>query len=422
MPSQRSSDSSLSKAVLAEAVERSIGLVEFKPDGTIVRANDLFLAVLGYTQAEIEGCHHSMLLAPEDVADSQYQEFWALLASGKTHAGQIRRIRKDGSTVWLEASYNPVLDSQGQTVAVVKIASDITQPKELAMANAARMAAIERAMTVIELTTDGNIIETNQLFLDLTGYSQEEVNGQPYGQFIRSGGSASSADAAFWESLASGQISRGQSELIGKDGRSIWLESTYNPILDISGHTVRIVQYATDITEKFEAAHQMAEKARELELAVAKAREAERVREELDRTLQEMSTPVTPIWDEILLLPLVGVVDSTRTDDVMRKTLSRISETRSKVFILDISGVPTVDTAVANQLIKITRATRLMGCETIISGLSPAIAHTMVDLGVDVGMVRTTATLRDAFKMSLRQVGTLQGLGSDRAHERKGSS
>jgi len=135
------------------------------------------------------------------------------------------------------------------------------------------------------------------------------------------------------------------------------------------------------------------------------AREAERIREELDRTLQEMSTPVMPIWDAILLLPLVGVVDSARTDDVMRKSLERISETRSKVFILDISGVPAVDTAVANQLLKITKATLLMGCETIISGLSPAIARTMVDLGVDVGEVRTTATLRDAFAISLRKVG-----------------
>jgi methyl-accepting chemotaxis protein len=186
------------------------------------------------------------------------------------------------------------------------------------------------------------------------------------------------------------------------------------------GRTARVVEFATDITDKFEAAQLVAEKGRELEVAMAKAQEADRMREELDRTLQEMSTPVTPIWDDILLLPLVGVVDSTRTDDVMRKTLTRISETRSKVFILDISGVPTVDTAVANQLIKITKATRLMGCETVISGLSPAIAHTMVDLGIDVGAVRTTATLRDAFKIALRQVGTLAGQGLEKSDDAPG--
>jgi methyl-accepting chemotaxis protein len=133
-------------------------------------------------------------------------------------------------------------------------------------------------------------------------------------------------------------------------------------------------------------------------------REAERIREEMNRTLEEMSTPVMPIWDGILLLPLIGVVDSSRTDQAVTKTLERINETRARVFLLDISGVPAVDTAVANQLLKISKATQLMGCETVISGLSPAIARTMVELGVEVGQVRTTATLRDAFAIALRKM------------------
>jgi methyl-accepting chemotaxis protein len=124
----------------------------------------------------------------------------------------------------------------------------------------------------------------------------------------------------------------------------------------------------------------------------------------MNRTLEEMSTPVMPIWDGILLLPLIGVVDSSRTDQAVTKTLERINETRARVFLLDISGVPAVDTAVANQLLKISKATQLMGCETVISGLSPAIARTMVELGVEVGEVRTTATLRDAFAIALRRI------------------
>jgi rsbT co-antagonist protein RsbR len=123
------------------------------------------------------------------------------------------------------------------------------------------------------------------------------------------------------------------------------------------------------------------------------------------RAMMEMSTPVTPIWEGILLLPLVGIIDTTRTADIMNKTLTKISESRSRVFVLDISGVASVDTGVANQLIKITKATRLMGCESIISGLSPSIARTMVELGVAIGEVRTTATLRDAFELALRAVG-----------------
>lgn len=123
------------------------------------------------------------------------------------------------------------------------------------------------------------------------------------------------------------------------------------------------------------------------------------------KSLMELSTPVTPIWEGILLLPLLGIVDSARTQDIMNKTLAKIAETRAKVFVMDISGVGAVDTAVANQLIKITKATQLMGCESIISGISPAIARTVVELGVNVGEVKTTATLRDAFEMALRAIG-----------------
>ena len=123
------------------------------------------------------------------------------------------------------------------------------------------------------------------------------------------------------------------------------------------------------------------------------------------KALMEMSTPVTPIWEGILLLPLLGIVDSSRTQDIMNKTLAEIDKTRAKVFVLDISGVSAMDTAVANQLIKITKATQLMGCETIISGVSPAIARTLVELGISIGEVKTTATLRDSFELALKAVG-----------------
>jgi len=123
------------------------------------------------------------------------------------------------------------------------------------------------------------------------------------------------------------------------------------------------------------------------------------------KALLEMSTPVTPIWEGILLLPLLGILDSQRTQDVMSKTLGKIAETRAKALVLDISGVSAMDTAVANQLLKITKATQLMGCETILSGLSPAIARTLVELGVNIGEVRTTATLRDSFELALKTIG-----------------
>jgi rsbT co-antagonist protein RsbR len=125
---------------------------------------------------------------------------------------------------------------------------------------------------------------------------------------------------------------------------------------------------------------------------------------ESGKVMLAMSTPVTSIWDGILLLPLVGIVDSQRTQDIMEKTLSRIAESRARVFVMDISGVVTVDTAVANNFIRITQATRLMGCDCIISGISPSVARTLVELGANVGEVRTTATLRDALQLALATI------------------
>ena len=114
---------------------------------------------------------------------------------------------------------------------------------------------------------------------------------------------------------------------------------------------------------------------------------------------------MTQIWEGILLLPIVGIIDSKRARDIMDGVLAKISETQSQIFIMDISGVGVVDTAVANHLIKITRATRLMGCETLVSGVSPAIAQTIVDLGIEVGKVKTTATMKDALSDALLRVG-----------------
>lgn len=128
--------------------------------------------------------------------------------------------------------------------------------------------------------------------------------------------------------------------------------------------------------------------------------------------LMEMSTPVTQIWEGILLLPLVGLIDSKRAQDIMDASLAKIAETEARLFILDISGVGVVDTAVANYLIKVTKATRLMGCESTISGVSPAVAQTIIELGIDIGNIRTTANMRDALSLALRSSDTKKGSGA----------
>lgn len=126
---------------------------------------------------------------------------------------------------------------------------------------------------------------------------------------------------------------------------------------------------------------------------------------EQSEALLAMSTPVTMIWQDILMLPIVGIIDSKRAQDIMAAVLNKIAEHRAKIFIMDISGVAVVDTAVANHFIKITKATKLMGCECLVSGVSPAIAQTMVQLGINVGEVSTSATLRDALENAFSAIG-----------------
>jgi rsbT co-antagonist protein RsbR len=130
-----------------------------------------------------------------------------------------------------------------------------------------------------------------------------------------------------------------------------------------------------------------------------------RIIAEQHEALLEMSTPVTEIWADILMLPIVGFVDSKRAQDIMTAVLSKIAESHSRFMIVDISGVAIMDTAVANHLIKITKATRLMGCVCTISGVSPAIAETIVSLGIDIGNIRTTATLKDALHLAFAETG-----------------
>jgi rsbT co-antagonist protein RsbR len=129
----------------------------------------------------------------------------------------------------------------------------------------------------------------------------------------------------------------------------------------------------------------------------------------------ELSTPVVKLWDGILALPMIGTLDSARTQVVMESLLQRIMETGAEVAIIDITGVPTVDTLVAQHLIKTITAARLMGADCIISGIRPQIAATIVHLGVDLSAVITKATLADAFAVALTRVGLVVRPGSARS-------
>lgn len=382
-----------------DAIDQVLARLELSPEGQILDANPHFLAIMGYPLDELKGKHHDRLLSPDEAQSATYDTFWETLRSGTSQEGEFHLLDKQGRDIWIRGACSPVLDAEGQLTRIIVYAMDLTGQKQLTASFEGQLNALSRVMGKVEFSLDGTILDANPRFLDIVGYRLEELKGQHHRLLVDPDYAQSADYRTFWETLRRGEFLAGEFCRLGKQGQEVWIQGSYNPVLDLNGKPSKIVKFATDITAQVE-------QHRQLKRAMVEAEEAARVREELHKSLQEMSTPVTPIWDGILLLPLVGIIDSMRTADVMNKSLTKIAETRARVFVLDIAGVATVDTGVANQLIKITKATQFMGCEAIISGVSPAIARTMVELGVSVGDVRTTATLRDAFEIALKRVGS----------------
>ncbi len=231
---------------LDSAINRSQAMIEFSVDGRIVAANENFLSTMGYTASEIIGQHHSMFVEPKTVASEEYRQFWADLKAGKYRAGEFPRLAKGGREIWLQASYNPIVDQRGQTIKVVNYGTDITATKLRNADFEGQLSAINRAQAVIEFNLDGTIRHANQNFLNTTGYSLEEIVGKHHRMFVRDSGS--DAYRVFWDDLRAGKSYSGEIERVNKAGEAIWLQASYNAILDPMGRLQKIVKFASDIT------------------------------------------------------------------------------------------------------------------------------------------------------------------------------
>ncbi|MEY9462248.1 MULTISPECIES: methyl-accepting chemotaxis protein [Bradyrhizobium] len=231
-----------------DAIGRSQAMIEFNLDGTILTANKNFLDALGYRLDEIQGKHHSMFL-PSDQRDSaEYKAFWAALNRGECQAREFKRIAKGGREVWIEAAYNPVLDGNGKTVMVAKIATDITAKKMRSMTDASKIAAISRAQAVIEFKLDGTIVTANENFCKTLGYSLAEIEGKHHSLFVAEADRNGTAYREFWAALNRGDYQAGEFKRIGKGGREVWILASYNPLLDETGKPYGVVKFATDVT------------------------------------------------------------------------------------------------------------------------------------------------------------------------------
>jgi methyl-accepting chemotaxis protein len=212
-------------------------IIEFDLAGKILTANDNFCRAIGYSLREIAGKHHSMFCDAATVASSDYAAFWSKLASGTYDAGTYRRYGKGGREIWIQASNNPVLRN-GKPYKIVKFAADITTAKMQATEDAGKLAAISRSQAVIEFTPDGEIIDANENFCTTMGYSSEEIIGKHHRMFCQSDYPQTEHYRQFWQQLAAGEFIANEFVRVAKDGREIWIQAAYNPILDAArSHT-----------------------------------------------------------------------------------------------------------------------------------------------------------------------------------------
>ncbi|MBE0494550.1 MAG: PAS domain S-box protein [Thiomicrospira sp.] len=230
-----------------EALDKSMAVIEFSPQGQIQHANPNFLDSVGYALNEVVGQHHRIFVPGDIQTSAEYKQFWQALAQGKVFQQRYKRLNKQGHTIWLEASYNPIFNVHNQVEKVIKFATNISQTVEAETEAHAKIEAISRAMAVIEFDLQGNILTANPNFCQTVGYELSEIKGQHHRLFVDSAYAKSAEYRDFWAALAQGELSTGTYRRLKKNGDELWLEGSYNPVFDSEGRPYKVVKYATDI-------------------------------------------------------------------------------------------------------------------------------------------------------------------------------
>lgn len=248
-PSPQQLEANKSQHIL-NSLKNSLAFIEFTPDGTILDANTNFLAAVGYTIDEIKGKHHSIFCDKSYTQSQDYSHFWQQLALGHSISDRFLRFTKNGTPLWLEASYNAVKGDDGKIESVVKIASDITEFVEKSNVQNGILNALDSSMATISFELNGTIIEANENFLSTTGYNLTDIQGRNHKMFCSSELSSSLEYKQFWTKLNNGEYVQGLFERKDARGNVIWLEASYNPIFDEDGKLIRVVKFASDVTER----------------------------------------------------------------------------------------------------------------------------------------------------------------------------
>ena len=334
----------LEYAAQAQAISRAQAVIEFKMDGTVVTANENFLRALGYTLPEIVGKHHSMFVVAGERDSAAYREFWAKLNRGEYDAAEYKRIGKGGKEVWILASYNPVIDQNGKPVKVVKFATDITAQKLRNADLAGQIAAIAKSQAVIEFNMDGSIITANDNFLKALGYTLHEIQNKHHSMFVDPDERGGAGYREFWAALNRGEFQSGEFKRIGKGGKDVWIQATYNPILDMNGKPFKVVKYAADTTTQVIARLQ-GEKVSNMMGQVAAGAE------ELNASVREISEAMSKSKETA-----ATAVDQVEGADQQAQRLSAAAESMRSIVQLigDITGQ--INLLALNATIELARA------------------------------------------------------------------
>lgn len=313
------------KAVLS-ALGRSQAMIEFDTSGKILSANENFCRAMGYEAHQIVGKHHSMFCDQAYASSDEYRTFWKNLSAGNYDSRQYKRLGKGGREVWIQASYNPVMEN-GKVQSIVKLATVITENKLKSAEDCGKITAISRAQAIIEFTTTGDIITANSNFLNCLGYSLEEISGKNHRIFCEPEFRESRSYNEFWQKLGAGEFFSAEFKRIGKGGRTVWIQASYNPIMDEDGKVIKVVKFATDVTERVRAVDDLAKSLTSLSNGDLTAKidvpfipTFEKVRQDLNNSLEKLQTAMRDVSECVTSIASGSGDMSEASDNLAKRT------------------------------------------------------------------------------------------------------
>ncbi|AVW90342.1 methyl-accepting chemotaxis protein [Celeribacter baekdonensis] len=343
-----------------DAIKRSMAVIEFDLKGNILIANDHFLAATGYSMEDLKGKHHSIFMPKDEVNTQAYRDFWTRLGQGASEKGPVKRIAKDGSTVWLESTYETLIDPEGRPFKVVKYAFDITTAKNMEADARGQIDAIQKVQGVIEFNPDGTIRRANDTFCHVIGYDESEIIGKHHKIFVDPTYAGSSDYTQFWARLRSGEALSDEYERIGKNGKRVTIKASYNPICNAAGQVVKIVKFAVDTTVYRRTAETLMAGLDALahgNLSVqldTDLGEFDDIRKNFNTALAKLNRTMGSVVDGTQIIKAEADAISHATDDLARRTEAQAATLEESASALDelvasVSGVATTAGTVQNQ-------------------------------------------------------------------------